>query len=82
MRGRQPPPAKSGIGLGGKLLVLVVLGWVAVGLLAAGQRHHFAHLPRECSDWATIAVTAAAGPANYVGLNPRVTECQVPQPSQ
>ncbi|KAF0836783.1 MULTISPECIES: hypothetical protein [Nocardia] len=82
MRGRVPPPAKSGIGLGGKLLVLIVLGWVAVGLLAAGQRHYFSKLPRECSDWATIAVTAAAGPGNYIGLNPRVTECEVPQPSK
>ncbi|MGW5308442.1 hypothetical protein ACWEVD_17985 [Nocardia thailandica] len=70
------------MGIGGKLLILLVLGWVAIGLLAAGQRHYFTSLPRECSEWATIGVTAAAGPVNYIGLNPKVGKCQVPQPSQ
>jgi hypothetical protein len=28
-----------------------------------------------------IAVTVIAGPLNYVGVNPKVTDCHMPQPS-
>jgi hypothetical protein len=30
----------------------------------------------------TIAVTVIAGPLNYVGVNPKVKECDLPEPSR
>jgi len=27
-------------------------------------------------------VTAAAGPLNYVGLNPKIQDCEAPRPSK
>jgi hypothetical protein len=29
----------------------------------------------------TIALTVIVGPLNYVGVNPKVTNCNMPQPS-
>ncbi|WP_372477296.1 hypothetical protein [Nocardia australiensis] len=55
---------------------------MATGLIAAGQRHYFESGPLNCAGWETIAVTAVAGPLNYMGLKPKVSECQLPEPSQ
>ena len=35
-----------------------------------------------CANAGTIALTVVAGPLNYFGVNPKVTDCQLPQPSQ
>ncbi|MFQ6327748.1 MULTISPECIES: hypothetical protein [unclassified Nocardia] len=64
------------------LLSTLLLVWLAIGLIAAGQRHYFDSGPLSCAGWGTIAVTALAGPLNYAGLNPTVTDCLLPQPSQ
>ncbi|WP_369691126.1 hypothetical protein [Nocardia altamirensis] len=66
---------------GARLFSLLVLLWLAIGLLAAGQRHYFENSPTNCAGWGTIGVTALAGPLNYVGANPKVDNCTVPQPS-
>ncbi|KAA8890758.1 hypothetical protein F3087_05855 [Nocardia colli] len=60
----------------------LLLIWLAIGLLAAGQRHYFESGPTNCAGWGTIAVTALAGPLNYMGVNPKVDDCTLPQPSQ
>lgn len=62
---------------------IVVVLWLVVGALAAAQRGYFAHNDNaSCSKVTTIAVTVVAGPLNYVGLNPKVKDCQAPQPSK
>jgi hypothetical protein len=58
---------------------LILLLWLAIGAAAAGQRGYF-NASTTCSNGATIAVTIAAGPLNYVGVNPKVA-CSVPKPS-
>ena len=62
----------------GSLLVLV---WLVIGVVAAGQRHYFDSGPINCAGFGTIAVTVVAGPLNYMGVNPKIADCAVPQPS-
>ena len=45
------------------------------------QRGYFTHATQNCASAGTIAVTVIAGPLNYFGANPKVTNCHVPQPS-
>ncbi|MEV0244951.1 hypothetical protein AB0H76_00015 [Nocardia sp. NPDC050712] len=68
--------------LGGVIAVLV-LAWLLIGLVAAAQRDYFDSAPANCASTGTIAVTIVAGPLNYLGMNPKVDDCQVdlPQPS-
>jgi len=61
--------------------VLLVV-WLLIGLLAAGQRHYFSGSAQNCAKAGTIAVTIVAGPLNYIGVNPKVASCHVPQPSK
>jgi membrane protein YdbS with pleckstrin-like domain len=60
---------------------LLVVVWLIVGVIAVGQRGYFTHATQNCASAGTIAVTVIAGPLNYVGVNPKVTDCHVPQPS-
>jgi hypothetical protein len=60
---------------------ILVVVWLVVGAIAAGQRGYFTHASQNCASAGTIAVTVIAGPLNYVGVNPKVTNCNVPQPS-
>lgn len=64
-------------GIIGTLLLI----WLIIGAVAAGQRHYYDSAPTNCASTGTIAVTIIAGPLNYVGVNPKVTDCNVPQPS-
>ncbi|MGZ6806895.1 MAG: hypothetical protein ACXVGG_09740 [Mycobacteriaceae bacterium] len=64
-----------------RVLALLVLVWLIVGAVAAGQRGYFTHAAQSCASAGVIAVTVIAGPLNYVGVNPKVTNCRVPQPS-
>ena len=61
----------------GSLLLAV---WLVIGAFAAGQRGDYHHSLSNCSGAGTIAATIAAGPLNYVGVNPRIN-CTAPQPS-
>lgn len=63
------------------LLALLVIVWLIIGVIAAGQRHYFSSAKTNCAKVGTIAVTIVAGPLNYVGVNPKV-HCAVPQPSK
>jgi len=64
-----------------KILAVVVVVWLAIGALAAGQRGYFGSEPANCAGAATVVVTVLAGPLNYLGVNPKVTCPTVPQPS-
>jgi hypothetical protein len=61
---------------------LIVVVWLVIGALAAGQRGYFSSSHTNCAKAGTIAVTIVAGPLNYVGVNPKVKDCNVPQPSK
>jgi hypothetical protein len=60
---------------------ILVLIWLLIGVVAATQRNYFSGSDANCAKLGTIAVTVAAGPLNYVGLNPKV-KCELPQPSR
>lgn len=62
--------------IGSALLVI----WLIIGAIAAGQRGYYNGAISTCTKASTIAVTIAAGPLNYVGVNPKIT-CTAPQPS-
>jgi len=55
--------------------------WLIIGAIAAGQRGYYGGPISSCTKASTIAVTILAGPLNYVGANPKVS-CTVPQPSK
>ena len=59
-------------------LILVI--WLIIGAIAAGQRGYYGQSSATCAGTGTIIVTIAAGPLNYVGVNPKVS-CHVPSPS-
>lgn len=60
----------------------IVVVWLLVGVLATWQRGYFSTSEANCATAGSIALTVVAGPLNYAGVNPRVTQCSVPQPSQ
>ncbi len=55
--------------------------WLIIGAVAAGQRHYFSSSSTSCAKASTITVTIVAGPLNYVGVNPKIT-CKTPHPSK
>jgi hypothetical protein len=59
---------------------LILIIWLIIGAIAAGQRHYFGSSDPSCSRVGNIAVTILAGPLNYVGVNPKI-DCKVPRPS-
>ena len=63
-----------------RLGVLVLLIWLVIGAIAAGQRGYYGSEPGNCTQFGTIAATIAAGPLNYLGVNPKVS-CHAPSPS-
>jgi hypothetical protein len=58
--------------VGSALLVL----WLIIGAVAAGQRGYYDGTVGSCTKAGKIAVTVAAGPLNYAGVNPKV-DCTV-----
>ncbi len=65
-----------------RLVSLLVLLWLIVGAIAAGQRGYYSSEDTNCANLGTIAVTIVAGPLNYLGINPKVENCELPQPSE
>lgn len=59
----------------------IVVVWLLIGVLATWQRGYFSNSQTNCATAGTIALTVVAGPLNYAGANPKVTQCNVPQPS-
>lgn len=66
----------------GRIVVAVLVVWLVIGALAALQRGYFSSADTNCAEVGTIAATVGVGPLNYMGVNPKVDDCQVPQPSQ
>lgn len=60
-------------------IVLVI--WLIIGAVAAGQRHYYSGSDTNCAKAGTIAVTILAGPLNYIGVNPTIS-CKTPKPSK
>lgn len=65
-----------------RLVSLLVLVWLVIGVIAAVQRDYFSSAPTNCAGVGTIALTIVAGPLNYAGVNPKVTDCKLPEPSK
>ncbi|MGZ4524881.1 MAG: hypothetical protein ACXVX7_00205 [Mycobacterium sp.] len=59
----------------------IVLVWLLIGVFAAYQRDYFKSGSTSCVTAGNIALTVVAGPLNYAGVNPKVKDCHVPQPS-
>ena len=64
-----------------RVAVAVIVVWLIIGAIAAGQRGYYNGSDTSCARAGTIAVTIVAGPLNYVGVNPK-THCLIPKPSQ
>jgi hypothetical protein len=68
------------------LIALIVVVWLVIGAIAAGQRGYFGNAEKlqSCNRAATTAVTIVAGPLNYVGVDPKIAckDVNVPQPSK
>ena len=64
-----------------RIFGIMLVVWLVIGAIAVGQRGYFTDAARTCSNAGTIAMTVIAGPLNYMGVNPTVTNCTVPQPS-
>lgn len=63
-----------------KIGALILVVWLIVGAIAGYQRHYYSGEPG-CTKAGTIVVTIAAGPLNYIGVNPKV-HCHIPTPSK
>lgn len=63
-----------------RLGVLVLLIWFIIGAIAAGQRGYYGSSSASCAGGGTVIATIAAGPLNYLGVNPKVS-CHLPSPS-
>lgn len=64
-------------------LPLLLLVWLIIGAIAAGQRGYYTDAAENCANAGTTIVTIIAGPLNYMGVNPKVADCHtnLPQPS-
>ncbi|MCV7315527.1 hypothetical protein H7J77_08235 [Mycolicibacillus parakoreensis] len=63
------------------ILSVVVVVWLLIGVVASWQRGYLQNTDTTCATAGTIAVTIVAGPLNYFGVNPKVTDCRLPEPS-
>jgi len=64
------------------ILGLLIVAWLVVGAVAAGQRGYFGDdRDVSCKTFSDTALTIVAGPLNYAGVNPKV-KCKVPEPSR
>jgi hypothetical protein len=64
-----------------RIPALLLVIWLAIGAIAAGQRHYYSSATKNCAHASDTVVTILAGPLNYVGVNPKVG-CHLPQPSK
>jgi ABC-type dipeptide/oligopeptide/nickel transport system permease subunit len=67
---------RTGPSIGGIIIVI----WLIIGAIAAGQRGYFGGNTDNCAKAGTVIVTVIAGPLNYLGINPKI-QCTLPQPS-
>lgn len=65
-----------------RIITAIVVIWLVIGAIAVFQRGYASSAPENCGSVGTIALTVVAGPLNYMGVNPEVTNCNLPQPSE
>jgi len=66
-----------------KIGSIIVVVWLVIGVLAAFQRGYFSDDSKtSCAEVSTVLVTVVAGPLNYVGVNPKIDDCNTPEPSR
>lgn len=65
-----------------RIIGIIVVVWLLIGVFATYQRGYFEKTQANCATAGTIALTVVAGPLNYAGVNPKVEDCRLPQPSQ
>lgn len=61
--------------------VLVVI-WLLIGAIAAGQRGYFGDSDPNCGSLGSTIVTILAGPLNYIGVDPKINCPEAPEPSE
>lgn len=59
----------------------IVVVWLLIGVLATWQRGYLHSGQTSCATAGQIGLTVVSGPLNYAGVNPKVAECRLPQPS-
>jgi hypothetical protein len=59
---------------------VIIVVWLIIGAVAAGQRGYFNGSADNCAKAGTVLVTVVAGPLDYIGINPKVN-CALPKPS-
>ena len=65
------------------LISLLVVIWLVIGVVAAFQRGYFGDdRDVSCKSFGDTALTIAAGPLNYIGVNPKIQCENAPEPSQ
>lgn len=52
---------------------VILLIWLLIGAIAAGQRHYYSTSSANCAGAGTIAITILAGPLNYIGAHPKIS---------
>ena len=65
-----------------RILGFVLVVWLIIGAIAAGQRDYYSSAKSNCASIGTITVTILAGPLNYLGANPKLDCNNLPQPSK
>ena len=67
-----------GVSIGGIIVIL----WLVLGAVAAYERGYFKDTgDASCAEAGTVLVTVAAGPLNWMGVNPKI-KCDIPEPSK
>lgn len=61
---------------------VVLIIWLVIGAIAAGQRGYYDRDENDCASASTTIVTIVAGPLNYVGVNAEVDCPEAPEPSE
>lgn len=69
-------------GGGTRIAAAVLVVWLIIGAIAAGQRHYYSGSSTNCAGMGTVLVTILAGPLNYLGVNPKIHSCDLPAPSR
>jgi hypothetical protein len=59
---------------------VVLVLWLIIGAIAAGQRGYYGG-STTCAKTSDTIITIIAGPLNYIGINPKV-HCNAPKPSK
>jgi hypothetical protein len=60
---------------------VVVVIWLIIGAIAAGQRGYFNNDDSNCAKAGSTILTIISGPLNYMGINPKI-QCDMPEPSR